>query len=94
MTAVHVALILVGYALKAAVTVVLWRRYGPRVRALGRLARSRKSAGRPVLARATPGHLARTFRLGPAERLAHDRGAAAGRRRAVERQHRDADAGR
>ncbi len=65
MTVVHVALILAGYAVKAGVTLVLWRRYGPRVRALGRLARSRRSAGQPVLARATPGHLARTFRLGP-----------------------------
>lgn len=78
MTAFHLVLILAGYVVKAGVTVVLWRRYGPRVRALGRLARARKSAGRPVLARATPGGLSRTFRLGPAERLAHDRDAAAG----------------
>ena len=65
MTAVHIALIAVGYVIKAALTVVLWRRFGPRVRSLGRLARRRRTAGQPVLARATPGHLARTFRLGP-----------------------------
>lgn len=65
MTLVHIALIAGGYAVKAAVTYVLWRRFGPRVRALVRLGRSRRSAGRPVLARATPGHVARTFRLGP-----------------------------
>ena len=65
MTAAVLALIAVGYVLKAGVTYVLWRRYGPRVRAVGRLGRRRRSMGQPVLARATPGHLSRTFRLGP-----------------------------
>ena len=55
MTLTHVLLIALGYAVKAAVTAVLWRRYGHRVRTVGRLARRRRSAGRPVLARAAPG---------------------------------------
>ena len=70
MTVVHLALIASGYAAKAAVSYVLWRRFGPRVRSLRRLARRRRGAGQPVLARATPGHVARTFRLGPPRRRA------------------------
>ena len=68
-TAFHLSLLASGYVVKAAVTLVLWRRYGGRVQSIGRLARRRRAAGRPVLARATPGHVARTFRLGPPERL-------------------------
>ena len=65
MTTVHLVLIVAGYVAKAGVTAVLWRRYGPRVRSLRRLVRQRRSAGRPVLARATTGSVSRTFRLGP-----------------------------
>lgn len=65
MTTTHLTWILAGYAVKAAVSYALWRRFGGRVRSLGRLMRRRRRAGRPVLARATPGHVARTFRLGP-----------------------------
>ncbi|HEX8297717.1 MAG TPA: hypothetical protein VF594_01040 [Rubricoccaceae bacterium] len=68
MTAVHVALILAGYAVKAAVTYVLWRRFGSRVRSLGRLARRRRGTGHPVLVRPKPGSVSRTFRLGPPPR--------------------------
>ena len=68
MTAVHLALILGGYAVKAAVSYVLWRRFGPRVRSLTRLARRRKGAGSPVLVRPAPGSVSRTFRLGPPPR--------------------------
>ena len=67
-TASDVALIALGYVAKSAFTFVLWRRYGARVRSLGRLARSRRSGGRPVLVRASPGHVSRTFRLGPPRR--------------------------
>ena len=68
MTATLVVWILAGYAAKAIVSVALWRRFGGHVRSLGRLMRRRRVAGRPVLVRATPGHVARTFRLGPPER--------------------------
>ena len=87
MTAVHVALFVGSYAVKAALTYVVWRRFGPRVRALVRLGRSRRSAGRPVLARATPGHLSRTFRLGPPLRSAAPSATPAARSLSTRRVH-------